>query len=626
MTTTSYPPPSRSADIITQIIAALMGGFMLFLTALLVWTLVYQLVYAGRIFPGVSVAGVDLSGMTPADASVTLNQRLNFPYQGQILMRDGERVWAASPAELGMVFDASASARSAYELGRSGGLFSAFGDQLDSRRRGATSEAVIIFDQHIAYAYLQRLAKEIDQPAVEASLAIQGTEVVAQPGQLGRFLNVDAGLIALSSQLQTFQNGEVNLIVDEIQPKLLDVSSQADAARQILSAPLTLSLPGANETDPGPWTFDVQTLANMLLVRQKDGENGSNLEVALDTSALNEILLGIAEQVDRPAENARFIFNDDTRQLDLLRSSVIGRAVDVESSRAFINKSILTGAHQVDLQIDSEEPAVLATATAAELGITELVNAETSYYYGSSPERIQNIQTAASAFHGVLIAPGETFAMGNVMGDISLDNGYAEALIIYGGRTIKGVGGGVCQVSTTLFRNAFFAGFPIEERNSHAYRVYYYEQNASGSKDSNLVGLDATVYLPLVDMRFTNDTPYWLLMETYTDVAGRNLTWKFYSTSAGRTVDWQTTGAQNVVDSPAPLFVENDELAKNEIKQVDWSADGADVSITRTVYQNGAFFFEDVFNTHYEPWQAVCEYGPDTNNPEKRAKDEGICQ
>ena len=89
-----------------RVLVALFGGFLLFLAALFVWTLGYQLVYAGRIFPGVSVAGVDLSGMNPADASVTLTQRLAFPYTGQILLRDGERIWAASPAELGMVFDA----------------------------------------------------------------------------------------------------------------------------------------------------------------------------------------------------------------------------------------------------------------------------------------------------------------------------------------------------------------------------------------------------------------------------------------------------------------------------------------------------------------------------------------
>jgi vancomycin resistance protein YoaR len=264
--------------------------------------------------------------------------------------------------------------------------------------------------------------------------------------------------------------------------------------------------------------------------------------------------------------------------------------------------------------------------TAAELGITELVSSQTSYFYGSSAARIQNVQTAAAAFHGVLIAPGETFSMGSVLGDISLDNGYAEALIIYGGRTIKGVGGGVCQVSTTLFRTAFMGGYPIVERYSHAYRVYYYEQNANGSRNPSLVGLDATVYFPLVDFKFTNDTPYWLLMETYTDVAGRSLTWKFYSTSDGRSVTWDTTGTRNVVPAPAPLIEETEELQPGEIRQVDWAAEGADVSITRTVLRNGEVLFNDVFNTHYEPWQAVCQVGAGTENPQKLAKKKGLCQ
>ena len=128
--------------------------------------------------------------------------------------------------------------------------------------------------------------------------------------------------------------------------------------------------------------------------------------------------------------------------------------------------------------------------------------------------------------------------MGEGLGDVSLDNGYTEALIIYGNQTIKGVGGGVCQVSTTLFRTAFFAGFPIVERAAHAYRVSYYEQ-AQSSIDPYMAGLDATVYFPLVDMKFVNDTPYWLLMETYVNEGARRITWKFYSTSDGRTVDWE---------------------------------------------------------------------------------------
>lgn len=204
--------------------------------------------------------------------------------------------------------------------------------------------------------------------------------------------------------------------------------------------------------------------------------------------------------------------------------------------------------------------------------------------------------------------------MASVMGDVSLDTGYAEAWIIFGGRTIKGVGGGVCQVSTTLFRAAFYAGFPIVERHPHAYRVGYYEQTYN-DHDSNLAGLDATVFVPLVDFKFVNDSPYWLLMETYFNAASRSLTWKFYSTSDGRSIEWETTGPQNVVEPDDPVYEENPDLAEGEIKQVDWAADGADVTVTRTVYRDGQVLFSDSFVTHYMPWQDVFQYGPGTKIP-----------
>jgi vancomycin resistance protein YoaR len=202
--------------------------------------------------------------------------------------------------------------------------------------------------------------------------------------------------------------------------------------------------------------------------------------------------------------------------------------------------------------------------------------------------------------------------MADVLGDVSLDTGYAEALIIYGDRTIRGVGGGVCQVSTTLFRAAFFAGFQIDERYAHAYRVGYYEQ-VYGGTDPDLAGLDATVFAPVVDFRFTNDTPYWLLMETY--VSGATLTWKFYSTSDGRSVDWDTSGLQNIVEPEDPLYEENPDLPEGTIKQVDWAVDGADVTITRTVNRGGAVLHSDVFITHYQPWRAIYQYGPGTEIP-----------
>jgi len=223
------------------------------------------------------------------------------------------------------------------------------------------------------------------------------------------------------------------------------------------------------------------------------------------------------------------------------------------------------------------------------------------------------------------VAPGETFSMGNVLGDVSLENGFAEALIIYGGRTIKGVGGGVCQVSTTLFRTVFNAGFPVVERYSHAYRVSYYEKDASNNIDPNLAGLDATVYFPLVDFKFTNDTPYWLLMETDVNVDARTLTWKIYSTPDGRSVTWETTGPTNVVPAPSPIFEENPDLSADQIKQVDYAAQGADVNVTRTVWRNGQVYFTDQFQTHYQPWAAICDYGPGTEDPKKTARKKELC-
>ena len=244
--------------------------------------------------------------------------------------------------------------------------------------------------------------------------------------------------------------------------------------------------------------------------------------------------------MNRAPANARFSFNDDTRVLDLIQNAVSGRSLDVEASLENINSRISAGEHSIPLTLISNQPQVADTATTQDLGITELVYSETTYFYGSSAARISNIRTAAANFHGLLVAPGEEFSMANAMKDVTLDNGYTEALIIFGDQTIKGVGGGVCQVSTTLFRTAFFSGFPITERYAHAYRVGSYEQTASGGSNSNLAGLDATVFIPVVDLKFTNNLAYWLLMETY--VTDSSITWKFYSTKDGRSVEWHNDG------------------------------------------------------------------------------------
>jgi len=394
MATVSYP--YQRTPVLPQIIAALISGVVLFFGLIITWVLGYQLLYAGRIFPGVSVAGVDLSGMTPSDAAVKLNQTLAYPINGKILFRDGEKVWVATPAQLGMVFDPSSSAVTAYRLGRSGGLFGALSGQIRAGGAGANVPPVIIFDQRVAFQYLSQISTQINQPVVEASLKLEGTNVVAQPGQVGREFKIDATLVYLGSQLQTFTDGEVPLVVQELQPQILDVSGQADVARQILSQPLTLVIPNANSTDPGPYVYNIEVLANILAVQRVQNGDQIGVQVGLSPTALRDMLVPVKSQVDRLPANARFIFNDETHQLDLMEDSKIGRTLEVEASVKAINDALLRGEHTASLVINEAQPQVSGSSTAEQLGITQLLLSETSYFYGSSPERIQNIEAAAA--------------------------------------------------------------------------------------------------------------------------------------------------------------------------------------------------------------------------------------
>ena len=608
-------PTRNTRPLLEQALIALVLGFALFIALCLLFITGTQVVFAGRIFPGIDVGGVPVGGLTPAAATTSINNTLTFPQSGRILLQDGKNGWVAKPQELGLFLDPGASAQAAFSIGRHGSLMERLSDQFGAWFRGANLPPTLVFDERIAYQYLASIARSIDRPVIEASLGVDGTEVIVRSGEVGRTMDVDASLALLSAQVKTLQDGLVSLVVKETPPIILDASAQADIVRRILSQPLTLSLPEGQTAEGSPWVFDQKMLASMLAIeRVKDG-SGETYQVGLNSQMMLAFLTNLAPELQTYPLNARFTFNDDTRQLDLIEHAIIGRTLNVEKSLRAIQDSLKNGQHNVPLVFDTIDPPVTDSATAEQLGITEAVSVQTSYYYGSDRSRVQNIQAAASRFHGLLVAPGETFSMANALGNISLDNGYAEALIIVGNQTIKGVGGGVCQVSTTLFRTAFFGGFPIVERHAHAYRVYYYEKVYGNKVDSSLAGLDATVFVPLVDFKFVNDTPYWLLMETYVNPSTSSITWKFYSTSDGRSVEWETTGVQNTVDPPEPLYRENPDLANGEIKQVDWAAQGADVTVNRTVMRDGQVYFSDVFQTHYAAWQAVYEYGPGTEIP-----------
>ena len=603
------------------------GGFLLFVLVIRIGSLGFRTVYQGRIFPGIYMGWVNLSGQTPTDAAELLRAEYTFPDQGQITLQYDDLSWDATPAELGFFFSPNYNTELAFQTGREGDIAERIAAQIQVLRNGIILAPQFVLDEKTGTTYLEEIATGVNQPVVEASLKLEGLEVLVQPGQIGREMDIPASLAVVALQMRTLQDGSIPLIVEESYPKILDVTAQAEFAREILSQPLILKIPDSAENDPGPWALTPEQLVEMMIIERIVTHEGESYRITLDPEQLRSYLEKKAKKINREPKNARMYFDDDTRELVVIEGEIVGLALDIDQSIIHVQERLVTGEHEIALVLEKTQPVITSENTAEELGITERVSSQTTYFFGSDSSRIHNIATAAARFHGIFIAPGETFSMAEQLGDVTLDTGYSEAWIIFGDRTIKGVGGGVCQVSTTLFRTVFFGGFPIVERHPHAYRVLYYEQNSSGSNNPKLAGLDATVYVPVVDFKFTNDTEHWLLMETYVNEAHRWLTWKFYSTSDGRTVDWSTTGLKKKKDPPDPIYEENSELKKGEVKQVDWAVEGATVTVTRNVFRNGEKLWTDTIQTKYQPWAAVCQYGPGTKKmPPKNPDPDDPCK
>jgi len=600
-----------------QIFAAVLLGMFIFFILVGIFLGGYQLIHLNRIYPGVTIQGIDVGGLSEEEAIQKIGTEITYPVSGRITFTDQENSWTLSPMQLGFFLDAQSTVADAMKIGRG-----AFGTQLKDQYLtlyyGHPVELNFVYDERIAYQVIDQLRPNIDLETIEAALEISGLEVTTSPGQNGRFLDVTESLKSIESKLVSLESAEIPLTIINNPAGILDATAEAEAARNILSQDFEIVMPAGDHQGQGPWTINRETLSDMLVLKRTTEEDGinSHYELGVDQAAFARFLAQFSEELTREPQNPRFIFNDDTRKLEVLQSAIIGREVDIAMTLVAMEETILNGGHKTPIEFDYTNPPVTDDTTGDEIGIIELVHAETSYFYGSDSARVQNIQTAASELHGILVPPNSSFSMAAHMADVTLDNGYAEAWIIYGDQTIKGVGGGVCQVSTTLFRTAFFAGLPVEERHPHAYRVYYYEKQYGNTINTNLSGLDATVYLPVVDLVFRNDTDQWILIESYVIPSSSSITFKFYGTSDNRQVNWSTTGLTDIEPEPDAVYRFNEDLSEGQIKQVDWGIAGGKVTVYREVTKDGVYYFDDTFYTQYQAWRDVYEYGKEAELPE----------
>ena len=601
MTSGKVPKPK------SQFVIYLVSFAILPLALLLGSVLAFEWYHAERIYPGVSVWDVHVGGMRPEEAAAALEDGLGLG-EPLVTLRGPDRSWAVRPTDLGVRLNPQATVAPAYALGRE---FSWAGNllaHLELLLLGLDLPPIAVYDERVARLYLETLAEEINFSPTDASLSLDGVTPAVNPAHPGRYLDVEATLAALAPAVTRLVPAEVELVVREIPPPIADAEPACAEAEALLDGPLALLLADPREGDPGPWTLPPEQLVTMLVVQAKDRV----LHTALDEGALRAYLEGLAPTLIIEPVDARFHFDEETGQLEPISPSADGRALDVGASAVRIVQELAAGNRYVPLVLQAVPPCCPDTGTAEELGIVALVAEGESYFIGSPSGRDHNIRLAATKFDGLVIAPGETFSFNHHLGEVSAEEGYDESLITAGEQLAVGVGGGICQVSTTAFRAAFWGGYPITERWYHGQRVGYYELRGGG------VGMDATVYSPNVDIKFVNDRDHPLLIETKVEETDHRLIFRFYSTDDGRRVESEEPVISGETEPGPPIYQLHEEMEPGTVIKWQSAVGGLTATVVRRVYDAaGNPIYDDTFVSKYAPRRTAYHYGPGYEPPEE---------
>lgn len=585
-------------------LCAIGAAFLALLLAILL--IAWQLALRDRVVPGVTVGKVDLSGMTAVEAATALNEEYASLAETVFVLRAGEHAWSARASELGLRIATEDMLGRAFAVGHSGEVLDDVSAQSAAWFGGLRLPLQLVLDENITLDYLRDLASQIKRERQDASLRILDGEAQVQAGVTGRELNIRATLARLTATLRApVADVDIELVVDKSAARRWNVEEAALRLEAALSGPVQLFASDRDGGPLGPWTVSTDQIRALLSVSLRDDGPSKRYDVSINAAAFGEFLRTLAPGLIIMPVDGRFDFNPQKGELSALSPSRGGRELNVEKTLEQLEKAVFNRESRLTPMVfDYSLPRYHEDVSAAALGIQELVAEATTYYWGSSPNRRGNIAVGAGKLNGIIIAPGEEFAFNHHLGDINPEAGFVDGAVIFGGRTVTGIGGGICQVSTTVFRAAFSGGFAITERNSHGYRVGYYEYANAGP------GLDAAIWQPTSDLRFLNNTPYHLLIESEFMGAKDALQFRFYSTRHWRTVV-EAPIIRDIVAASPPRYEVNRDLLAGQARQVDYAAAGADVWVYRDVYDlAGNLVKRDQAYTHYAPWQAVFEVAP----------------
>jgi vancomycin resistance protein YoaR len=574
------------------------------LLAVIIFTVLgYQLLYFNRVYPGVSVMGVKVDGMTQPEIVKAVTGLTQGYLNRPIIIQTGTETRSFTGQQLGLWIDVESLAAQAYQVGRSGNLFLDMLTHLSLLSSSRNIELSLLYDNRSGQQPLQPLINAINYPPTDAQLVIRSAaDVQIIPAKYGQELQVEATRPLIEATVLNKSSLPVVAIIRSIPPTIgdADLATIHQQVKRLLSKPMVFSYKAGEAS--AEWRLEPETMVKLVDVIQIIEPSGKpQFSLQIDQAGLTPYFEEFARAIHQEPVDAQLKFDEEAGELIVLRPSQDGHDVEVGAIYELVVQAVANGSNQVEL------PAVLTPPTIPSndlesLGIKTLVSEATSYFKGSSQGRMQNIAVAASKFDGVIIPPGKIFSFNQHLGEVTKEEGYDVSLIIYGNRTVEGIGGGICQVSTTVFRSALFGGYEIVERWPHGYRVGWYEINSK-------VGLDATVYSPDVDFKFRNDTAHFLLIQTQADLEAGTVTFKFFGTPTGREVVIEEPEVTNLVKHDPPLYEKDPTLADGLTKQVDWAADGMDVKVTRIVREGDKIVYQDEFFSHYQPWRAVYKVG-----------------
>ena len=571
------------------------------LTALLIGVVValVGLAFAGspmRLAEGVTVAGVDVGGLTRAEALRLLEQRAAAVAKEPIVFTAGDRQFPIKASTLGVEANWAAALDSAVSEGQGFAPVRGY-KRLQTRFFGAEiAPPAQAYTAALEYK-LAGLASEIDRAHVEAKLVRRGLAVLVVPGQTGLRLDREAAADVVVRSLARLDRGRqvpLPVTVDQVQVTSDELAPAARDARTALSAPVRLSY------GPTSWRLPRWRIAKLLSLPR----NGAS-ELAIAGPGANAWFAQLRKSVERKPRDAQVLASSGVVRIVPAKD---GLALDVPATaKAILTAATAPGPRNATLVMSTAEPE-RSTAEAEAMGIERRLSTYTTLNAGTS-DRITNLRRAVDLLNGALVPPGGTFSFNERVGERTVERGFRPAPVIIRDEYEEDVGGGVSQVGTTVFNAAWEAGVKILERNPHSLYISRYQ-----------LGRDATVNYPDLDMRFLNDTPNWILVAASWD--GGGITVSLYGGGPERRVvsgegTFRITGPGPVRRLPDATLEKGTEIVDEE------GSEASATSVTRTVYdENGTVLHDETWNTSYRGEYRIVRYGtkPKPKEPPKDSK------